>query len=79
MTMSGALAKVLVRTAPDKIVWASNWPHPSAPSRTASRTTSAMLDLLLDWAPDETVRRKILVDTPCKALRLCVKEPPHLG
>jgi predicted TIM-barrel fold metal-dependent hydrolase len=25
-----------------------------------------LLDLLLDWAPDESVRRKILVDNPAR-------------
>jgi len=25
-----------------------------------------MLDLLLDWAPDETVRKRILVDNPAR-------------
>jgi D-galactarolactone isomerase len=54
------LAKALVKHAPERMLWASNWPHPY---RTAP-PNAAMLDLLLDWAPDEATRRKILVDNP---------------
>lgn len=61
----GALAKALVKAAPDRMMWASNWPHPSATD--ANRPDDAeLLDLLLDWAPDEATRRKILVDNPAQ-------------
>ena len=32
--------------------------------RHATPDDADLLDLLLDWAPDETMRRKILVDNP---------------
>lgn len=57
------LAKALARHAPERMLWASNWPHPSAPPD-AVPDDADLLDLLLEWAPDETVRRKILVDNP---------------
>jgi D-galactarolactone isomerase len=57
------LAKALARHAPERMLWASNWPHPSAPPD-AVPDDADLLDLLLDWAPDEAVRRKILVDNP---------------
>jgi D-galactarolactone isomerase len=61
----GALAKALVKAAPDRMMWASNWPHPSATD--ANRPDDAeLLDLLLDWAPDDATRRKILVDNPAR-------------
>lgn len=59
----GILAQALVRVAPERMLWASNWPHPSAP-KDAKPDDADLLDLLLDWAPDEAVRRKILVDNP---------------
>jgi D-galactarolactone isomerase len=60
----GDLAKALVSVAPDRMLWASNWPHPS---EGADKPDDAMLlDLLLEWAPDETVRRHILTDNPAK-------------
>ncbi len=61
----GALAKALARAAPDRMVWASNWPHPSVP-RDQVPDDADLLDLLLDWAPDERVRRKILADNPAR-------------
>jgi D-galactarolactone isomerase len=59
----GALARALVKHAPERMLWASNWPHPSAP-KDAMPDDANLLDLLLEWAPDENVRRRILVDNP---------------
>jgi len=53
------LARVLIRAAPERIVWGSNWPHPNAPAPKPDE--KALLDLLADWAPDEATRRRILV------------------
>jgi D-galactarolactone isomerase len=44
------------------MLWASNWPHPYR----AAPSNAAMLELLLDWAPDEATREKILVDNPAR-------------
>jgi len=59
------LARALVKRAPERMLWASNWPHPGN-RKPAPPDDQAMLDLLLDWAPDEKVRRKILVDNPAE-------------
>jgi D-galactarolactone isomerase len=59
----GALAKVLTKAAPERMLWASNWPHLGQP-RDRLPDEAVQLDMLLDWAPDESVRRKILVDNP---------------
>jgi D-galactarolactone isomerase len=61
----GALAKALVKTAPERLLWGSNWPHPSAPAGKLPDDVD-LLDVLLDWAPDEATRRKILVDNPAR-------------
>ena len=61
----GRLAKALVKHAPERMIWASNWPHPSAPKDNVPDDAD-LLDLLLDWAPDEATRRKILVDNPAE-------------
>jgi D-galactarolactone isomerase len=60
----GRIAKALVPNIPDQVVWASNWPHPS--SGVVGPDDADMLDLLLDWVPDETTRRKVLVDNPVR-------------
>ena len=57
------LARALVKHAPERMVWASNWPHPSAPKDRVPDDAD-LLDLLLDWAPEESTRRKILVENP---------------
>jgi D-galactarolactone isomerase len=57
----GALARTFAHHAPDRCLWASNWPHPG---QNPSPDDANLLDLLLDWAPDDTARRKILVDNP---------------
>jgi D-galactarolactone isomerase len=59
----GRLARALIAHAPERIVWASNWPHPSA---RGPIDDADMLDLLLDWAPDERTRARILVDNPAE-------------
>ena len=59
------LARALVRHAPERMLWASNWPHPSAPPD-AVPDDADLLDLLLDWAPDEATRRRILTDNPAE-------------
>lgn len=60
----GALAKVLVQAAPERMLWATNWPHLGQPRERLP--DDAVLDMLLDWAPDEAVRHKILVDNPAR-------------
>ncbi len=61
----GALAKALVKAAPERCVWATNWPHPSVP-REQCPDDADLLDLLFDWAPDEATRNRILADNPAK-------------
>jgi D-galactarolactone isomerase len=60
----GALAKILVRTAPDRMLWATNWPHPTPVTASPKPDDAYLLDMLLDWVVDETIRRKVLVDNP---------------
>lgn len=57
----GVLAKALVRAAPERMVWATNWPHLALADKPDDAN---LLDLLLDWVEDEATRRKILVDNP---------------
>ncbi|ARP83581.1 amidohydrolase [Bordetella genomosp. 8] len=59
----GALAASLAGAFPDRCLWASNYPHPG---RTDAPDNADMLDLLARWAPDEQVRKKVLVDNPAR-------------
>jgi D-galactarolactone isomerase len=58
------LARALARHAPERMLWASNWPHPSA--QPSPPDDADLLDLLLEWAPDDATRRRILVDNPAE-------------
>lgn len=61
----GLLAGALVARAPERMVWASNWPHPT-PGRSGIPDDAVLLDLLLDWAPDPAVRNRILAENPAR-------------
>lgn len=56
----GKLAKSLVRAAPERMLWASNWPHPTAKDNPPDDLE--LLNLLEDWAGDTVKRNQILVD-----------------
>ena len=56
------VARALIRYAPDRCVWGSDWPHPT---ETETKPDDAMLlDLLTDWSGNDETRRRILVDNP---------------
>ena len=58
----GKLAKALVKKAPERMLWASNWPHPSVRPKVPDDVE--LLELLADWAPDEATRKKSWSTTP---------------
>ncbi|MBV8888979.1 MAG: amidohydrolase family protein [Alphaproteobacteria bacterium] len=59
---SSAVARAYVKAAPERLVWGSDWPHPSG--RDTKPDDAVLFDLLLDWAPEEKIRNRILVDNP---------------
>lgn len=65
-------AQKLIATAPDRMVWGSDWPHVAIPRMP---DTGHLLNLLARWAPDPVQRRRILVDNPA---RLYDFEAPRL-
>jgi predicted TIM-barrel fold metal-dependent hydrolase len=52
----------LISRRPDRFVWGTDWPHVVLEGEVPD--TTASFDLLLDWMPDEKVRKRILVDNP---------------
>ena len=56
-----AVAQAYVTAAPERLVWGSDWPHPTP---VKPPDDAILFDLLLAWAPDEPVRKRILVDNP---------------
>jgi predicted TIM-barrel fold metal-dependent hydrolase len=60
---STAVAQAYVREAPERLVWGSDWPHPTEKTKPDD---AVLFDLLATWAPDEATRRRILVDNPAR-------------
>ena len=60
----GQLAKALVKASPQRMLWASNWPHPLAQDNPPDDVL--LLDLLLDWVDSEATRKRVLVDNPAE-------------
>jgi D-galactarolactone isomerase len=57
------VAQAFVKFAPERMVWGSDWPHPT--EKDSDKPNDAVLfDLLTAWAPDEATRLRILVDNP---------------
>jgi len=58
-----AIGRALVRLAPDRLVWGSDWPHTTEPP--GSVDDAALIDLLDTWCSDDpSARDRILVANP---------------
>jgi predicted TIM-barrel fold metal-dependent hydrolase len=56
-----AVAMAFIKEAPERLVWGTDWPHPT----TNDKPDDALLfDLLVQWSNDEKVRTRILVHNP---------------
>jgi D-galactarolactone isomerase len=58
----GAIARAFVKAAPQRLVWGSDWPHPSV--HAAWPDDAVLFDALCAWAPNDALRRQILVANP---------------
>ena len=59
------IAHALIKHAPERLVWGSDWPHVNLDGREMP-DAGILLDLLLEWVPDEATRKRILVDNANK-------------
>ena len=55
------MARALIETAADRVIWGSDYPHLSFADKVGSID---LWNLLGKWAPEEATRRGILVDNP---------------
>jgi predicted TIM-barrel fold metal-dependent hydrolase len=69
------LARALVASNPERILWGSDWPHPGlpVPGRSNSEITpffqiddGRVLNFLPQWVPDPAERKTILVENPAR-------------
>lgn len=58
------MARALVTRAPERLLWGSDWPHPD--HFRPMPNDADLIDLLLDWVPDEATRHRILVENPAE-------------
>jgi predicted TIM-barrel fold metal-dependent hydrolase len=56
-----AVAQAYIKAAPERMVWGSDWPHPTEKDKPNDAT---LFDLLAAWAPDAAQRERILVSNP---------------
>ena len=55
------VARAYIKAAPQRVVWASDWPHPTEKEKPDD---AVLFDLLAEWAPDPASRMLILVQNP---------------
>ena len=55
------LVRALVERFPERMLWATNWPHPG---QTDPPSLEGLRQLCFEWLPDDAARRRILVDNP---------------
>lgn len=54
-------ARRLIETAPDRVLWGSDWPHPNVQ---AMPNDGDLIDLVPLYAPDAADQQRLLVDNP---------------
>jgi len=57
----GALTGAFLRLAPERMLWGTDWPHPTEATKP---DISVLLDRFVEWAGDGSTARRVLVDNP---------------
>ena len=61
-TDADPMAKALIKAAPDRLIWGSDYPHLSF----GENSSVELFNLLARWTDDEKVRKQILTDNPAR-------------
>lgn len=72
------LARMLIRFAPERLVWGSNWPHPitfDSANRRVRPEDGQLLTLLDRWCEDESLRDRILISNAAELWRFPAAAP----
>jgi 2-pyrone-4,6-dicarboxylate lactonase len=56
-------ARRIVETAPDRVIWGTDWPHPNVK---VMPNDGDLVDLIPLFAPEPELQQKILVDNPAR-------------
>lgn len=66
-TDTGRIVRAWLEHAPERTVWGTDWPHPSAVAGEKALPDDAQLLNLLDaWRPPSTSMQRLLVDNPAR-------------
>ncbi len=60
---AGAVAAAYVQAAPERMVWGSDWPHPTEPKE-HKPDDARLFDLFAGWVGGDAASKRILVDNP---------------
>lgn len=60
----------LLEVAPERLLWGSDWPHTGVFDAKRMPDDAALLDALESLVPDESLRRRVLVDNPERLLNI---------
>ena len=58
------IARALLRTAPDRVLWGTDWPHPNMKSHMPD--DGALVDWIMTVCDTPALRRQVLVDNPAR-------------
>jgi predicted TIM-barrel fold metal-dependent hydrolase len=61
-TDADPMAKALIKAAPDRLIWGSDYPHLSF----GENSSVELFNLLARWTDDLNVRKQILADNPAR-------------
>lgn len=61
---AGAVAASYVKAAPERMVWGSDWPHPSEANEKPD--DARLFDLFAGWSGSDAAFKRILVDNPAE-------------
>jgi predicted TIM-barrel fold metal-dependent hydrolase len=59
-------AQRLIEAVPHRVLWGTDWPHPNVPFMP---NDGDLMDLVPRYAPDERMRRQLLVENPARLFR----------
>jgi Amidohydrolase len=61
-----SVARQIIERSPDRIIWGTDWPHPYVYRHGEVPNDGDLMNMLLDFAPEEATRRKLLADNPAR-------------
>jgi predicted TIM-barrel fold metal-dependent hydrolase len=74
-----SMARALIARAPDRMIWGTDWPHSNVFQHGQMPNDGDLMNIVLDFAPDEAIRKKVLSDNPARLFGFPQAEPRPAG